>query len=94
VQLGEAGLLLTDLVELDRKREFEAEILPRLRERLASGAFADRDGALAWLREVAAPMLPGADPLPALKAPLAPCLAAWALPAAPAVTGLRAWAES
>jgi phosphoglucomutase/phosphomannomutase len=94
VRLGEAGLLLTDLVELDRKRDFETEIVPRLREKLAAGEFAGLDDLLGWLRGEAKALLPGADPLPALKAPLAFLGQQWAreLPASPQLTALLGWA--
>jgi phosphoglucomutase len=95
MRLGEAGLLLTDLVELDRKREFEMDIVPRLRERLATGEPGRLEDLLAWLRQECRALLPGADPLPALKAPLASLAKGWAraLPPSPLMTDLLRWAS-
>ncbi len=94
VSLGEAGLLVPDLIELDRKREFETEIAPRLAARLKAGAFSGLGELLAWLRRESAALLPGADPLPALKAPLAFLCGQWArdLPASPILSELNQWA--
>jgi phosphoglucomutase/phosphomannomutase len=77
VSLGEAALLLPDIIDLERKLRFDQETLPKLRESLAKGTFADLDAALNWLRHEAAAMTPGADPLPALKAPLAYLCPKW-----------------
>jgi phosphoglucomutase len=99
LRLGEPGLLLTDLIELERKREFETETLARLRQRLTgddpTGEKIDSPGALeAWLRRETANLLPGADALPALRAPLALVAARWAaeLPASGGLDTLRTWA--
>ncbi len=71
LELGTAGLLLPDIVDVDRKREFEEKIQPELRAALdQSGDVTFRD-LLDGLRLQAAAMTPGADPLPALKAPIA-----------------------
>jgi hypothetical protein len=93
VQLGEVGLQLTDLIELDRKRELEDDVVPRLRDGLARGQIADREQLLAWLRAEGKALLPGADPLPALKGPLAAVAARWAgeLPASPGLDALLAF---
>jgi hypothetical protein len=95
VRLGEEALLLTDLVELDRKQEFEVAIVPELRDRLASDAFATADEVQRWLRDRCAGLLPGADPLPALKAPLGAWLARWRgeLQGRPLFEPLVAWAR-
>ncbi len=50
VKLGEVGLALTDLIELDRKQEFERDTLPRLRQAIAGGQLGDLDQLVAWLR--------------------------------------------
>ena len=81
--------MLTDLIELDRKREFETEILPRLRSAITDGAIGGRDQLVAWLRAACKELLPGADPLPALGAPLANSARAWEREL-PASAGLRA----
>jgi phosphoglucomutase len=78
VKLGPLGLALTDLIELDRKQEFERDTVPRLRQALVDGQIADQAQLEAWLRREAAVLLPGADPLPALRGPLGAAASAWA----------------
>ena len=92
VKLGEVGLLLTDLIELDRKRELESETLPRLREELARGELGGPGELAAWLRRETAALLPGADALPALRGPLALLVERWGreLPPSPGLERLRA----
>jgi phosphoglucomutase len=94
VHLGEAGLMLTDLIELDRKQQFETETLPRLRARLAAGELTAEADLLAFLRAEGKALLPGADSLPALKGPLAFVGQRWAaeLPDATGVNTLLRWA--
>lgn len=92
LRLGEVALALTDLIELDRKREFETELLPRLEAELSRGAASTLTGPeplRTWLKEQAKALLPGADPLPALRGPLAGVARSWVgkLPDGP---GLRA----
>jgi phosphoglucomutase len=93
VTLGEVGLELTDLIELDRKREFESETLPRLRDRLARRELCGEGELAAWLGEETRPLLPGADALPALRGPLAPVARRWArdLPSSPGLAALLRW---
>ncbi len=94
LSLSEAALLLPDIVDLDKKRTFEARTVPALRAALSDGRFADLSGLLDWLRGEVAAMTPGSDPLPALKAPVAHLCREWASEGAPALAGeLRAWAE-
>jgi phosphoglucomutase len=90
LRLGEVGLWLTDLIELDRKREFENQLLPRLRAAVTGGDIADRPALLAWLRTEAKSLLPGADPIPALAAPLGQVARQWArdLPPSPGLGAL------
>jgi phosphoglucomutase len=94
VELGEVGLLLTDLIELDRKREFERETVPRLRTRIEAGDLAGREALWTWLRQETAALLPGADALPALQQPLAVVARRWAreLPASASLENLLTWA--
>jgi phosphoglucomutase len=94
VALGPAALLLPDIIELDRKVEFEMQILPGLRAQLESGALGSLDAALAWLKDASRALLPGSDPLPALKAPLAHACEEWAGAGKlhPTAVALRAWA--
>jgi len=75
--LGEVGLLLTDLIELPRKRDFENRTIPALREAIAGGKLDSVEALSAWLRQEAGGLLPGADPLPALRQPLEPLAARW-----------------
>jgi phosphoglucomutase len=89
VKLGEVGLQLTDLIELDRKAEFERETLARLRDRLAGNELGSEDELLAWLRHETRALLPGADALPALKGLLGPVAIRWARELAPS-PGLQA----
>jgi hypothetical protein len=77
VSLSEAALLLPDIVDLDRKQEFDERTTPALRQGLGDGRFADLDALLAWLREEVAAMTPGSDPLPALKAPVGRLCSQW-----------------
>ncbi len=69
--LSEAALLLPDIVDLDCKQAFEQRTVPQLHDTLAKGTFSTLDDLLQWLRQEVAAMTPGANPLPALKAPLA-----------------------
>ena len=95
LSLGEAGLLLPDIVDLDRKQDFEQRTVPQLCEALAKGTFANVDDLLAWLRGQVAAMTPGADPLPALKAPLAFLCSEWTekLGGLALLDALEAWAR-
>jgi hypothetical protein len=95
LSLGEAGLLLPDMIDLNRKQEFEQDTIPRLRQALLEGAFTRLDDLLAWLRGEVAAMIPGADPLPALKAPLAYLCAQWSeeIATAPLLPALAGWAQ-
>jgi phosphoglucomutase len=96
LSLGEAGLLLPDIIDLDRKQDFEQHTVPQLAEALTKGTFASLDDSLAWLRSQAAAMTPGADPLPALKAPLAYLCTQWATGPggeSPLLAELATWAK-
>jgi phosphoglucomutase/phosphomannomutase len=95
LSLGEAALWLPDLVDLDRKRDFEQKTARELRDALAGGRFDRLEDLLGWLRGEVASMTPGADPLPALKAPLACLCERWRqeLPSAPLLAELANWAS-
>jgi hypothetical protein len=95
LSLSKAGLLLPDIIDLDRKRDFEQQTVGQLREALANRAFANLQDLLAWLRTEAAAMIPGADPLPALKAPVAHLCDQWSgeLPPTPLLSALTDWAR-
>jgi len=94
-ELGTAALLLPDIVDLNRKIEFEQQTVNDLRQALANGMHADLDALLGWLRDAVAPMTPGTDALPAVKAPVAWLCAQWKddLAGAPLLPKLAAWAE-
>ena len=93
--LGEIGLLLPDLVELEQKRTFENQTVPELKAKLEAGEFADLNALLAWLRDQVAAMTPGADPLPAIKVALACACDGWAgaLGSIPLFGELNAWGD-
>lgn len=95
LSLEEAALWLPDLVDFDRKRDFDRRTAPQLREALVSGRFGTLPDLLAWLRAETSGMTPGADPLPALKAPVACLLRAWSLEPArsPLLDQLADWAN-
>jgi phosphoglucomutase len=95
LHLSAAGLLLPDIVEVNRKLAFERETLPKLRRKLSNGDFADIDSFLLWLRNETQAMTPGADPLPALKASIASECGTLADEMKPSsiVTAVRAWAQ-
>lgn len=91
--LSKAALLLPDLIELDSKLTFDAQTVPGLRERLAGGK-ESFDDVLSWLRGQAANLVPGADALPALRAPLAYLAEEWSEDSdmRSRVDDLRSWA--
>ncbi|MFQ5740408.1 MAG: hypothetical protein ACE5JX_15475 [Acidobacteriota bacterium] len=93
--LGQAAMLLPDIVDLDRKRHFERVTTPHLLQALEKGSFRRLSDLLSWLREEATGMTPGANPLPALKAPVACLCRQWVdrLPATSLRSRLRDWAQ-
>ena len=95
LELGPAGLLLPDIVDVDRKREFEQTIQPQLHSELAGSGKRSLQELLDWLRGQASGMTPGADPLPALKAPIACLCEEWKaeLGADPLFDELARWAR-
>ena len=95
VSLGPPGLLLPDIIDLDRKCTFEQVTIPRLRERLLDGSVTSLTALHEWLSEEASGLVPGADPLPALRAPLSYVCNDWAgeLEALPLFKALRVWAR-
>lgn len=94
LSLGEPGLLLPDLVDVGRKREFEQKTVPQLHEALAQGRFTRLDDLRNWLSTEVAAMTPGADPLPALRASVAYLCRQWKneVGSAPLFAELAAWA--
>ncbi len=95
VKLDMAALLLPDIVDLQRKQQFQHTTLPQLREAIAGGKLKHGADCLKWLgeREEIRGMTPGADPLPALKSPLAYVAREWMaqLGRVPALTELEEW---
>jgi hypothetical protein len=94
LSLGESGLLLPDIIDIGRKREFESNTVPQLRDALAQNRFHNFDVLLEWLRGEVAAMTPGANPLPALRASVAYLCRQWKdeLPPTPLQADLAAWA--
>ena len=75
--LDEPALLLPDIIDLENKQRFATETVPRLRQAMSGGRFADMTELLQWLRRDTAAMTPAADPLPALKPALAWLCGRW-----------------
>ncbi len=96
VTLGTPALLLPDIVDLDRKIEFEQKTIGALREALAHGSHADLAALLEWLGGEVSAMTPGTDALPAVKAPLAWLAKLWRdeLESTALLDELAAWAAS
>jgi hypothetical protein len=69
--------LLPDIVEIEWMTNFQQLIVPQARQGLERGRWTSPREVLAWLRAETAPMVPGADPLPALKAPIALLCEEW-----------------
>ena len=76
-QLSEASLLLPDIIDLGQKQAFDNKIVGQLREKVLSGSLTNLEEALVWLRQETTDMTPGADPVLALKAPIASLCAQW-----------------
>jgi hypothetical protein len=93
VSLSEAALMLPDIVDLECKQQFDRETVKGLEEALAKGTFAKVEQALDWVRLKSAPMTPGANPLPALKAPLAYLCKQWSAKYGGVAAKLGRWAS-
>jgi phosphoglucomutase/phosphomannomutase len=95
VSISDAALRLPDIVDLDSKLDFDQRLVPDVRTALAEGSYRSVDEVLDALRERAAGMIPGADPLPALKAPLAELCDEWeeAFGSTPLLSDLRIWTK-
>lgn len=96
LSLSEAALLLPDIIDLDRKREFDQKTAERLRALLTKGTLSTLKDVLSWLRMELVALIPGADPLLALKAPLACLCQQWKGEgsALSLLTELERWARS
>jgi len=77
VDLDEPALLLPDIVDLQKKQEFQQRTVPALHRAITRGQFSNVRECLEWLHKEVAAMTPGADPMPALKAPLALLTGQW-----------------
>ena len=58
LELGPAGLLIPDIVDVDRKREFEQTVQPQLHSELAGSGMGSLKELLDWLRGQASGMTP------------------------------------
>ncbi len=96
VQVRDVGLLLPDIIDLDRKLHFETITVPRLRAALREGTMTELHDLHGWLVNEVSGLVPGADPLPALKAPIGYLCAEWALEfdAIVLFNDLQDWARS
>lgn len=95
-RLGDVALLLPDIIDLNQKIRFEREVLPALYELAHADEPTSLDQALEWLQREAAAMVPGADPLPALKRAVAHQCSEWLKQdgvQAPLLRQLANWAE-
>jgi phosphoglucomutase/phosphomannomutase len=94
LDLGDPALLLPDIVAFDRKKDFQEQTIPMLREGLEKQTWADLDALKEWLRSQTERMTPGANPLPALRAPVAYLCAEWSKEGlqSPLLADLKRWA--
>jgi phosphoglucomutase len=95
LKLSDPALLLPDIIDFNRKQDFDVRVIPELRKAVAGARFKQRDELLAWLRGELKGMLPG-DPLPATKAAVAHLVREWKadLGGQPMLAELEAWASS
>jgi hypothetical protein len=68
ISLADPALLLPDIIDLDSKSAFERDVVPQLERRIRAGGANELTPTLDWLRGACSWLVPGADPLPALKA--------------------------
>src|SRR6266849_612228 len=96
VDLEEPALLLPDIVDLAKKQVFQQRTVPELHRAITSGRFSSVQECLGWLNKEVAAMTPGADPLPALKAPLTLLTKQWAREngSSPLLGELQKWVGS
>lgn len=71
LELGTIGLLLPDIIDLDQKQQFEVRVVEDLHKAIVQSKYSSLRDVLDWLRVQVSGMTPGADPLPALKVPVA-----------------------
>ena len=93
-KLSPAALALPDIIDVNEKTRFDLEILPELHALLPKASSLDE--VLQWLQKRAATMIPGADPLPALRDAIHLECARWQkleANAGPRLTELSAWSK-
>ena len=95
INIGTAGLLLPDIIDLDSKRHFENKVVEDLYVSFSKSKFSNLLEVFDWLRSRLSDMTPGSDPIPALKAPLAYLCEEWKvqLPSVPIVSELEKWTK-
>jgi phosphoglucomutase len=95
LSLQPAALMLPDIIDFNRKQDFEQRVVPKLRQALVENKHATLEELLGWLRGELSGMLPG-DPLPAVKGAVAHLCREWEKDARGAMrlADLRRWSES
>jgi phosphoglucomutase len=76
MELSDAALALPDIISLDEKLRFDSEVLPKVREAIDAGETPEQIEPK--LKEWTAAMVPGADPLPAVRGPVELAIEGWA----------------
>jgi len=96
IDAGPISLLLPDIIDINQKLRFEKDIVPRFIDAAKAGKFTKLNEGFDWLRTEAGNMLPGADPVPALKPALNSLCAQLKKNSSSAslATELEAWARS
>ncbi len=94
VSIGHVGLLLPDIIDLDKKCAFEQKTVPKLREKILDGSVTCLADLHVWLAAEVSGLIPGADPLPALRVPVAYLCHEWSdeLGSITLFRDLRTWA--
>ncbi len=95
LSLDAAALELPDIVDFNRKQDFQQRVVPELRQALVAGRFKNTEALLDWLRGELQGMLPG-DPVPAVKTAVGHLCREWEREAGAGslLGGLKAWAAS
>lgn len=95
INIGYAGLLLPDIIDLDRKINFEKVTVEQLRDFLSKEEFTNLADLHVWLVGAAAELTPGANPLPAVKESISYLCDEWAgqFGHIPVFNELNCWAK-
>ncbi|MDA1276283.1 MAG: hypothetical protein O2960_19885 [Verrucomicrobia bacterium] len=95
-RLDHPALLLPDIVAFEVKESFQRLTVPQLQDGLSGGRWTSLAELHDWLRQQTALMTPGADPLPALKAPVMHLCHEWSGETKPTsvFSELETWAKS